>query len=310
MFRISHKKIFSIFLILLLAISIIGCSNKNEEGFVAKVDGEGITEEEFNTRFEIYKSISEQQLGEGALQQVNEETGKTGEEELKEDILEMLIMERIIANEAVKANLKVTDEELNLIINQYIQMMGGEEAFNASFEDSIITREFLEESIKIDLLINKHKEYFIENVTVTEEEAKEYFEENKDDLVVIRASHILVKTEEEGKKVLERLNNGENFAKLAEELSIDNGSSVFGGDLGYFGKGSMIAEFEEAAFALEPGETSGLVKTEVGYHIIRVEDKKDSFESLKDDIIEFLKEQKYYENLQELRENAKVKIYL
>jgi len=290
-------------------MSIIGCSNK-EEGLVAKVDGVGITEDEFNTRFEIYKNITEQQLGEGSLKQVNEETGKTGEEELKEDILEMLIMEKIIANEASKANLEVTDDEVNAVLNQYVQLFGGEEQFNETLENSFITKEFLAESIKNDLLLNKHKEYFIENATVTEEEAQEYFEENKDDLVVIRARHILVKTEEEGKEVLERLKNGEDFAKVAEEVSVDKVSAMNGGDLGYFGKGSMIAEFEEAAFSLEPGETSDLVKTEVGYHIIRVEDKRDTFESLKDDIIEFLKEQKYYDNLQQLRENAKVKIYI
>lgn len=306
---IRQKRIFSFFLIFVLAMSIIGCSNK-EEGLVAKVDGVGITEDEFNTRFEIYKNITEQQLGEGSLKQVNEETGKTGEEELKEDILEMLIMEKIIANEASKANLEVTDDEVNAVLNQYVQLFGGEEQFNETLENSFITKEFLAESIKNDLLLNKHKEYFIENATVTEEEAQEYFEENKDDLVVIRARHILVKTEEEGKEVLERLKNGEDFAKVAEEVSVDKVSAMNGGDLGYFGKGSMIAEFEEAAFSLEPGETSDLVKTEVGYHIIRVEDKRDTFESLKDDIIEFLKEQKYYDNLQQLRENAKVKIYI
>ena len=309
MLKLNHKKIFSIFVVIVLTLAIVGCSQQ-EEGLVAKVDGEGITEEEFNTKFEIYKSISEQQLGEGALEQINEETGKTGVEELKEDILEMLIMERLIAKEASKANIEVTDEEFQLVINQYISMMGGEETFNKSLEDSNITREFLEENIKKDLLINKHREHFLENATVTDEEAEKYFEEFKDDLVVVRASHILIKTEEEGRKVLERLNQGEDFAKLAEELSADKSSGMLGGDLGYFGKGSMIAEFEEAAFALNPGETSDLVKTEVGYHIIRLEDKRDTFETLKEGIVSFLKEQKYYDNLQEIRENAKVKIFL
>lgn len=309
MLKLNYKKFFGIFVILALTITIVGCS-KQEEGLVATVEGEGITEEEFNTKFEVYRSISEQQLGEGVLEQVNEETGKTREEELKEDILEMLIMERLISNEASKANIEVTDEEFQLVMNQYITMMGGEEVFNESLESSQITKEFLEESIRKDLLINKHREHFIQNTTVTEEEAEEYFEENKEDLIVIRASHILVKTEEEGKEVLERLNQGEDFAKLAEELSADKTSGLFGGDLGYFGKGSMIAEFEEAAFALNPGETSELVKTEVGYHIIRLVDKKDTFESLKEDIINYLKEIKYYDKLQEIRETAKIKIFM
>ena len=235
MLKLNYKKFFGIFVILALTITIVGCS-KQEEGLVATVEGEGITEEEFNTKFEVYRSISEQQLGEGVLEQVNEETGKTREEELKEDILEMLIMERLISNEASKANIEVTDEEFQLVMNQYITMMGGEEVFNESLESSQITKEFLEESIRKDLLINKHREHFIQNTTVTEEEAEEYFEENKEDLIVIRASHILVKTEEEGKEVLERLNQGEDFAKLAEELSADKTSGLFGGDLGYFGK--------------------------------------------------------------------------
>lgn len=309
MLKLNYKKILGICLILVLSLAITGCSSK-EEGLVAKVDGEGITEEEFNTKFEVYKNISEQQLGEGVLQQINEETGKTREEELKEDILEMLIMERLIANEANRLNIEVTEDEFKLIFNSYIAMMGGEEEFNQSLEESEITREFLEENIKKDILINKHRDFVIQHTTVTDEEAEKYFEENKDDLVVVRASHILVKTEEEGKEVLERLNKGEDFAKLAEELSADKSSAVQGGDLGYFGKRSMIAEFEEAAFALNPGETSDLVKTEVGYHIIRLEDKRDSFDSLKEDIINFLKDQKYYENLQEIREKAKVKIFI
>lgn len=309
MFKLNYKRVLGICLILILTLTIVGCSNK-DEGLVARVDGEGITEEEFNTEFQVYKNISEQQMGEGALEQINEETGKTREEELKEDIIEMLIMERLIAKEASKANIEVTSEEIKEVLDQYITMMGGEEEFEESLQNSQITREFLEENLKKDMLISKHRENFLNNTTIDEEEAEKFFEDNKEDLIVVRASHILVKTEEEGQKVLERLNNGEDFAKLAEELSADKASGLMGGDLGYFGKGNYIAEFEEAAFALNPGETSDLVKTEVGYHIIRLEDKKDTFESLKEDIINYLKDQKYYEKLQEIRENAKVKIFL
>ncbi len=84
----------------------------------------------------------------------------------------------------------------------------------------------------------------------------------------IRCAHILVEKESVAKEVLEKLNKGESFAKLAEQYSID-GSRKRGGDLGFFGKGMMVKEFEKAAFALKKGETSGLVKTEFGYHIIK-----------------------------------------
>lgn len=89
----------------------------------------------------------------------------------------------------------------------------------------------------------------------------------------IRASHILVKTENDAKVILLRIQQGESFAKLAEEFSMDS-SKRRGGDLGYFGRGRMVRNFETAAFALEKGQVSQPVKTEFGWHLIKVTDKK------------------------------------
>ena len=84
----------------------------------------------------------------------------------------------------------------------------------------------------------------------------------------IRCSHILVKNKTTAEEVLAKLKNGEDFAKLAGEYSID-GSRRRGGDLGEFQRGVMVKEFEDAAFKLEKGQTSGIVKTQFGYHIIK-----------------------------------------
>ena len=84
----------------------------------------------------------------------------------------------------------------------------------------------------------------------------------------IRCAHILVQKESVAKEVLEKLNKGESFARLAEQYSIDS-SRKRGGDLGFFGHGQMVREFEAAAFALEKGKVSGIVKTQFGYHIIK-----------------------------------------
>lgn len=84
----------------------------------------------------------------------------------------------------------------------------------------------------------------------------------------IRCAHILVEKHSKALEVLDKLAKGESFAKLAEQYSID-GSRKRGGDLGFFGKGMMVKEFENAAFALEKGQVSGIVKTQFGYHIIK-----------------------------------------
>ena len=84
----------------------------------------------------------------------------------------------------------------------------------------------------------------------------------------VHAAHILVKTEKEANAVLERLNKGEKFANIAKEVSLCP-SKKRGGDLGTFGRGKMVKEFEKATFALEKGQVSPVVKTQFGYHIIK-----------------------------------------
>jgi peptidyl-prolyl cis-trans isomerase C len=84
----------------------------------------------------------------------------------------------------------------------------------------------------------------------------------------VHCAHILVKTEKEVKAILERIKKGEKFSNIAKEVSICP-SKKRGGDLGFFGRGQMVKEFENAAFALKKGEISGIIKTKFGYHIIR-----------------------------------------
>jgi peptidyl-prolyl cis-trans isomerase C len=126
----------------------------------------------------------------------------------------------------------------------------------------------------VGLLLQKDIE---SKVKVSDQEVKDYYEKNKEKfapVTQIKASHILVKTEDEAKKILERLKKGEDFAQLAKKYSIDTVSAKNGGELGYFSRGQMVPEFEAAASRLKPGEISGPVKTKFGYHIIKVTDKK------------------------------------
>ena len=85
----------------------------------------------------------------------------------------------------------------------------------------------------------------------------------------IKCSHILVQKQSEALAVLEKIKNGEKFGKLAKELSIDSGSAKRDGNLGYFGRGKMVKEFENNAFSLQVGQISEPVKTQYGYHVIK-----------------------------------------
>ena len=126
----------------------------------------------------------------------------------------------------------------------------------------------------------------------------------------IRASHILVETEDQAKDIEKRLKAGEDFAKLATELSKDPGSGKQGGDLGFFTKDRMVPEFSAAAFALTIGQVSEPVKSQFGYHVIKLTEKREkpvpTFDEVKDQIEQFMFRRSQQETIQNLRTAAKI----
>lgn len=121
------------------------------------------------------------------------------------------------------------------------------------------------------------------------------------------ARHILVDTEDEAKKVIDRLNKGEDFGKLAAELSKDTGSGAKGGDLGWFGHGVMVKEFEDAAFALKVGEISQPIKSQFGFHIIQALGHEQR--PLTADEFKKYKDQTFADYLKKLRDDSKIETY-
>ena len=126
----------------------------------------------------------------------------------------------------------------------------------------------------------------------------------------VRARHILVQTEDEAKKILADLKKGANFETVAKEKSKDPGAAAQGGDLGCFTKDQMVPEFAEVAFKLQKGELSDPVKSQFGWHIIKVEDKRTKapppFEQVKDQVETFVQRKAQAEYVTKLREAAKV----
>jgi peptidyl-prolyl cis-trans isomerase C len=150
--------------------------------------------------------------------------------------------------------------------------------------------------------------------SITEAQAKTIYDEQIKKIKPepeVRARHILVKTEQEAKDIIEALNKGGDFVELAKKSS-DGPSGQTGGDLGYFARGQMVKPFEDAAFALDKGQVSGPVQTEFGWHVIKVEDKRDrplpSFEDVKDQLVASLIQNKLRTVVQDLRTSAKIEI--
>lgn len=249
-------------LVIIILIGALVFSLNNKEGYAASIDGEKIGMDE------LHELLVTQYGADG---------------------VNTLIAQKIVEKEIAKNDIKVTDKEIEAELAEYQEYYGGEESFNSVLESSGVKLADVKEDIKRNVATNKLLE---DRIEITDEEMKTYFEENKaqyGQAEQVQASHILVEDEATAKEVKEKLDAGEDFADLAKEYSTDS-SSESGGDLGYFGKGEMVAEFEEAAFSMEIGEISEPVKSEHGYHIIKVVDKKEAKDAVYEDVKDEVKD--------------------
>lgn len=149
---------------------------------------------------------------------------------------------------------------------------------------------------------------------VTDEAAQQLYDErigSAEPEAEVRARHILVETEDEAKAIIEQLNDGADFAELAQQESTGP-SAANGGDLGFFSKEQMVTPFAEAAFAMETGEISEPVKTRFGWHVIKVEEKRDreppKFADIKEQLKSSLIRQQLQTRMTELRDAANVEV--
>lgn len=269
----NKRTIALIIAVVMIATTLISIGlfmNPNDENtVVATVNGEKITKEE------LYNFLVQS-------------NGK--------EALDVLIVEKIVRLEAEKENISITDDEIKAEMDEMIESFGGEDSFNTALEYYGVSKANIEYDIEMNLYLEKLLTSVIE---ITEDEMKAYFEENKDSFAQkeeVKARHILVEDEETALEVKEKLDSGGDFEELAKEYSTDS-SSENGGDLGYFRKGEMVSEFENVAFSLKVGEISEPVKSQFGYHIIKVEDrieaKEANYEDSKEEVREKIFEQKY-----------------
>ena len=318
------KKIFTLILCLMMTVSLIGCSNKKNEA-VATVNGETITLGNYEKLLALNKLSMESYYG-SDIWSKEVEDGKTYKDTLKDMVLQTMISSEVVYQQAKKDKILPTDEQVQEQIDSFNEQVKNDKEYQNKLKKMGIDEEFLKYQFSRDLANNNLKAKFTDDTKISESEMKKYYEENKDDFYTdtVTASHILLKTiddngnelsdkkKKEAKKkaeeALKKVKSGEDFAQVAKEYSEDSTASN-GGELGTFGKGQMVSEFENAAFSMKPGEISDIIKTQYGYHIIKVTERVDeqkSYDDVKDEIKSTLASQEYSKYIEKIEKNLSV----
>lgn len=267
--------------LLFMVILFNGKSFAQNGDTVAKIGGEKITLSDFNAIIGYLDSERQKMIEKNP--------------QLKETFLRQVVQTMVISNLAKE---KGFDKKPD--VKEQLQF----------FTDNFLANEFLKREVA-------------QKITVPEDELKSYYESHKEEFKtpeMVRASHILIKVnpsasaeekkaaKEKAENILKKIKSGEDFAKLASEFSDDPGSKIKGGELGFFSRGRMVKPFEDAAFSLKPGEVSGIVETQFGFHIIKSEEKKDAgienFDAVKERISQKLLQDRIKTKVTEFIDNA------
>lgn len=293
------KKMVALVLALVMLLTACGSSA------VAKVNGKEISREDFDKEYAMNEKLFTLQYGEEFLEGAGM-TGRSVKAELKDQVLNLMIMSQLIQEDLTKNNIEITEEDEQKAIEEMKAQIGDEAAYKEFLEMTKFTEEEFNQYTIQNYMYRRHMEMFNEQSPITDEQVKAAYEENKTMYDTVTASHILVDSEEEAKEVKARLEAGEDFAVLAKEVSTDTGSKENGGALGAFTYQTMVQEFSQAAFAMEVGEISDPVESQFGWHIILVTDKQGDAETFAETIRMKLSSEAHSAYLMELQESAKV----
>jgi len=285
---------------------------------LARVNGQPVTKADFDR---LVKNV---EAGRGPIP-------ADKRDEVLRSVLDQLITYNVLKQEAAARKLTIPEADVDAQVAQMQKQFPSEAEFSKALAARNATVAQLKADARVDMAINKMMEAELASTTAaTDADAQDFYAKNPDKFKqgeTVRASHILVKVEQSAddatKKnarskidtVLKRAKAGEDFAALAKENSAD-GSAAQGGDLGFFPRGQMVPAFDQAVFALKPGEISDVVTTQFGYHIIKLTEKKEAstipLDTVKPRVLEFLTNQKRQQRvdsfINEVKKRAKIEV--
>ncbi len=298
--------------VLIMGLILAGCkSGGQEQGkIIGEVNGDKISQAEFDQHLKILKITYEQQVlgGSGKL---DESKDKEIIDKLEEQAFKEMTLQKILWQQAKERDIKISDSEVDKIMKQ--------QDYKSFLEESGLEEKYFRQELKTQILYWKLHDKVTARIKASDEEAQAYYEENISKYSEeggIQIAHILVATEKEARDILAKLNAGGDFAEMAGQYSTCP-SKAQGGDLGIVNEGTdFVPEFKEVALKLQPGElTKEPVKTEHGYHLIKAGEKKEarvkSFDEVKNSVMADLNNEKkdkaYNDYLNDLYEKAEIK---
>jgi foldase protein PrsA len=317
------KKLISLLLIVVLMLSVVGCQAKEKEpaveevpeNVVAVVNGEEINIDDYLKNFKILEYTYTVAYGEEIW--AEEYNGLPLKDVIMEELLNNLITERIISQIVSEKGIEIAETDIDIYYLDFQDAIDSDADLANFYAENDINEAFIREQIKRQLIVDEYYKIVEDGVKADETQLADMYDNFK---LEVKASHILVPTEEVAMSVLSRLET-EDFATVASEVSEDPGSKDSGGDLGFFARNVMIPEFEAAAFKMEIGEMSEPIQTDYGYHIIKVEDyhtlnglmetgiTEDEIEMFKNYIVSFLANDEFDTQVAQLYENADIQKY-
>jgi peptidyl-prolyl cis-trans isomerase C len=286
---------------------------------LARVNGEAVTKVDFD------RLIKNMEVS------ANQPVPAEKRNEVYRHALDQLVTYTVLSQETRARNVSVSDAEVEDNVKQMRSQFPNEDAFKKALAARGMTIEKLRADARIDMSINKMMEAEVAmQPAPTAAQVREFYDKNPEKFKqeeAVRASHILIRVAEnadaatkkklmdEAQSVLKQARGGADFAELAKKHSAD-GSAQQGGDLNFFTKGQMVPAFDQAAFAMKPGQISDIVTTQFGYHIIKVTERRPPasvpFEQVSDRIKEYLTEQQKQQKAQafidSLKQKAKIEV--
>lgn len=295
-----------------------------QNAILATVGNDNIMEDDLNKAMKSYDSKLKQQYG---ADYASNNNLKAAIKKLKKQELDKLVAEKILLKKAGELNLKPSESDVNKQVdseaNKFKAKYSGLGQYENILKQNGINETQFKEVIKNSVIIKSVEEDIVKNVTITDDEIKSYYDKNKETIFTKGAgadvSHILVTDEQKAKELKAKLDAGADFATLAKENSIDNGTKNDGGNLGFvqYNTKELVSEFVEGFKNLKEGQVSEPVKSQYGYHLIKVTGIKNgevvSFDEVKEQLKNFLLDQKketvYNAKIQEWKNALGVKTY-